>query len=63
MSFYGTRRLVFGHKVSERGIEVDRAKIEVIEQLPAPTNVKGVRSLLGHAGFYRRFIKRFFSYC
>jgi hypothetical protein len=45
--------------VSERGIEVDRAKIDVIEQLPPPINVKGIRSFLGHAGFYRRFIKNF----
>jgi len=51
--------IVLGHRVSERGIEVDRAKIEMIEQLPPPTNVKGVRSFLGHAGFYRRFIKDF----
>ena len=51
--------IVLGHRVSERGIEVDRAKIEVIEQLPPPMNVKGVRSFLGHAGFYRRFIKDF----
>jgi hypothetical protein len=43
---------VLGHRVSERGIEVDQAKIEVIEQLPPPMNVKGVRSFLGHAGFY-----------
>ena len=43
--------IVLGHRVSERGIEVDRAKIEVIEQLQAPINVKGVRSLLGHASF------------
>jgi len=34
--------IVLGHKVSECGIEVDRAKIEVIEQLPPPTNVKGI---------------------
>jgi hypothetical protein len=49
--------------VSERGIEVDRAKIEVIEQLPPPINVRGIRSFLGHAGFYRRFIKDFFTHC
>jgi hypothetical protein len=51
--------IVLGHLVSEHGIEVDRAKIEVIEQLPPPTNVKGVRSFLGHVGFYHRFIKNF----
>jgi hypothetical protein len=38
---------------------VDKAKIEVIEQLPLPTNVKGIHSFLGHAGFYRRFIQNF----
>ncbi|KAG9458840.1 hypothetical protein H6P81_003348 [Aristolochia fimbriata] len=50
--------IVLGHKISERGIEVDRAKIEVIEKLPPPRNIKGIRSFLGHAGFYRRFIKK-----
>jgi len=39
--------------VCERGIEVDKAKIEVIEQLPPPVNIKGIRSFQGHAGFYR----------
>jgi hypothetical protein len=51
--------IVLGHLISEHGIEVDRAKIEVIEQLPPPVNIKGIRSFLGHAGFYRRFIKDF----
>jgi hypothetical protein len=50
---------VLGHLASERGIEVDRAKIKVIEQLPPPINIKGIRSFLGHASFYRWFIKDF----
>ncbi|CAM8944453.1 unnamed protein product [Rhodiola kirilowii] len=51
--------IVLGHLVSNRGIEVDRAKVEVIEKLPPPKVVKGIKSFLGHAGFYRRFIKDF----
>nr|GEY42308.1 hypothetical protein [Tanacetum cinerariifolium] len=47
------------HKISKKGIEVDKAKIEVISKLPHPTTVKGICSFLGHAGFYRRFIKDF----
>ncbi|GJV68381.1 reverse transcriptase domain-containing protein [Tanacetum coccineum] len=41
----------------QNGIEVDKAKVDVIAKLPHPSTVKGVRSFLGHAGFYRRFIK------
>ncbi|GJT50810.1 reverse transcriptase domain-containing protein [Tanacetum coccineum] len=51
--------IVLGHKISGKGIEVERAKIDVIAKLPYPTNVKGVRSFLGHAGFDHRFIKDF----
>jgi hypothetical protein len=51
--------IVLGHVISERGIVVDKAKIEMVEKLPPPTNIKSLRSFLRHAGFYRRFIKDF----
>ena len=44
--------IVLGHRISEKEIEVDRAKIKTIEKLPPATNVRGVRSFLGHAGFF-----------
>nr|GFC30290.1 reverse transcriptase domain-containing protein [Tanacetum cinerariifolium] len=51
--------IVLGHKISKKGIEADNTKIEVISKLPHPTTVKGIRSFLRHAGFYRCFIKDF----
>jgi hypothetical protein len=51
--------IVLRHLASERGIVVDRAKIEVIEHLPPLVNIRGIHSFLGHVGFYCRFIKDF----
>nr|GEU87893.1 reverse transcriptase domain-containing protein [Tanacetum cinerariifolium] len=46
--------IVLRHKISKNGIEVDKAKVDVIAKLPHPTTIKGIRSFLGHVGFYRR---------
>ena len=51
--------IVLGHRISTRGIEVEKEKMEAIEKLPPPSSVKGIRSFLGHVGFYKRFIKDF----
>nr|GEW09405.1 reverse transcriptase domain-containing protein [Tanacetum cinerariifolium] len=53
--------IIFSHKISKNGIKVDKAKVDVIAKLPYPTTIKGVRSFLSHAGFYRRFIQDFFK--
>src|SRR4051812_45181495 len=57
--FMVNERIVLGHKISEKEIEVDKAKIEAIERMPYPRDIKGIHSFLGHDGFYRIFIKEF----
>jgi len=52
---------VLGHIFSEKGIEVDKVKVDLISKLPPPKIVPEVWSFLGHVGFYRRFIKDFFK--
>ena len=59
MSFMVTEAIAMGHKISTTGLEAYQAKIYVIRTLMPPTIVKGVISFLGHAGFYKRFIKDF----
>ena len=57
--FMVNQGIVLGHVISNKGIEVDKAKVDLIAKLPPPSSVKAVRQFLGHVGFYRRFIKDF----
>ena len=54
--FMVTEGIVLGYMISAVGLEVDQAKVLVIRNLMPPTTLKEIRSFLGHAGFYRRFI-------
>ena len=51
--------VVLGHLISNKGIQVDLAKIEIILSLPVPKTQREVGGFLGHVGYYRRFIENF----
>ena len=51
--------IVLGHPISSKGLEVDKADIATIQALTPPTTEQGIRRFLGHASFYRKFIKDF----
>ena len=52
--------LYLGHIISKEGIRPDPKKIEAVAKMPAPTNVKQLRSFLGLCNYYRKFIKNYY---
>lgn len=54
-----TEGIVLGHFISSKGVQVDPKKVQIIQDLPTPSNPKDVRSFLGHARYYRQFIQNF----
>ena len=59
-TFLGVHKgVLLGYVVSEKGREPDPEKIAVIDELPTPTNAKGIAKLLGHVGWYRELIPNF----
>lgn len=58
-SFALQKVLYLGHYLSAQGMEVDRSKVEIVEQYPRPKNQKELRSFIGFVGFYRRFVRKF----
>ena len=54
-----TKGIVLGHLISSKGIQVDPKKIQIIQDLPIPSTKKDIRSFLGHARYYKRFIQNF----
>ena len=53
---------VLGHKISERGIEVDKAKVDAIEKMPCPKDINGIRSFLGHVVFIGGSLRTFLKF-
>ncbi|KAJ0810360.1 putative nucleotidyltransferase, Ribonuclease H [Helianthus annuus] len=57
---FGQQRIGYlGHFISSAGVAVDPEKITSIQNWPTPTSIKDIRSFLGLAGYYRRFIRHF----
>ena len=59
--FMVSNEIVLENIISEREIEVNQSKIDLISKLPTPKTVKDIRSFLRHAGLYKRFIQNFLA--
>ncbi len=57
---FGRRKVIFlGHEVSDQGVRPNPAKVEAIQKMLPPTDIKGLRRFLGMTSYYRRFIQNY----
>lgn len=58
-TFASSKVEYLGHFISEKGVETDPKKVEIVVHWPTPSSIKEHRSFLGLSGYYRKFTRKY----